>query len=376
MGQIIRPGSSTSGYDRQSSRPFFVVHILSQYGFRGLVAMVFAAVIAFAPLAALIWFNVFRLTSVVSRQCGVRVVARERTEYQRASDRPGKTGLLQITVEVPTFDGWLKLRHNNDLSPSDPNFVRDERVYLRRAGDLKLPFGLLGRPPISAWVPAGDYEIAVVHETPPDFLMQTGSPGVRFPFVTIYESCTVQNREQTVVNVLLPHYGWGRGTPLYLAGQMGAPSDQPPPDLKRLFKSIAKSKAIPTPGGYVLLFAEPVVTHTEEHQRCTVDFDELQQVPREWTRNQLAMLRNWLPPGETAARDKLSPLVTNLMRREMFEGWFFYAMAGIAGLVLTNWGSIAILERWRRREMFSNTVWLCFWIFVISAVGWWFVGNS
>jgi hypothetical protein len=90
---------------------------------------------------------------------------------------------------------------------------------------------------------------------------------------------------------------------------------------------------------------------------------------REWTRDQLATLRNWLPASETTARATLSKLVDALLWRESLQGWFTYALAGIAGLVFTKWGALAILERHQRPELRKLIVRSAA-IFVIAATVW------
>lgn len=380
MGQVIGPGTSSSATPHHARGAFFPVQLIRQYGFRAVLAMLVAAGVAFIPLAILIWFNVFRLTSVIATQCGQPVVVKPgRFEQQQSDDEPGETGLLQITCEVPTLDGWRELLCDEDpalrsAGPSNSIYVRDERVYLRRAGNPNVPFGLLGRPPVSAWLPAGDYEIAVIHEAPSDRSL-IDSPQTGFPFVTMFDSCEVADRQKTVRRIQLPHYSRGQGTPLSVVGQDSETRIPPAPDLQLLKRSIVDAMTIPSLGGYIIVMGEPHVDHSEDHARCVVDFDSLQSVPREWTRNQLATLRNWLPPEEAQARAKLSPLVSALVRREMFEGWFFYTAAGVAGLVFTKWGAITTLEPYRRRDRFFGLAKLCLVIFLISAVGWWLIGN-
>jgi hypothetical protein len=379
MGQIIQPTSSSSGSSWQA-RPFFVIDILRQYGFRGFVAMVLAAFIAFIPLALLIWFNVFRLTSVIASQVASPVVVRP-GEFQSESqnNRPGKTALLQIAVEVPTTNGWEELLNDRDPAqkgrdPWGARFVRRERVYLRKSGGMQLPYGLLGRPPVSVWLPAGEYDLAVVHETPPN-PNEFDSPVTGFPLVTVFDSCTVRSGEKTIRRIQLPHYGLGENTSIRVSGAVDDRGRQPSPNLKPLAQALRQLIPIPTPGGYLISFPEPTLYHSEEHRGCTVDFEDLQPVSREWTREQLAIVRNWLRKNQLPENEILWPLVQSLLRREMCEGWFLYTLAGFAGLILTKWGSLAILEPFHRRGLRGKTLKLCFWIFLLSAVGWWFAGN-
>ncbi|MBS0203939.1 MAG: hypothetical protein JSS49_13625 [Planctomycetes bacterium] len=380
MGHIIQPGSSSTGGSWRGSRSFFLIDVVRQYRAWGIQAILMAAAVAFLPLAALIWFNVFRLSSVVATQISPAVVVRPgRYEDEREKDKPGETGLLQIICEVPTVDGWSDLLCDQDpvLRQRDPQgsiYVREERVYLRKAGPLNLPFGLLGPPPVCVWVPTGDYELAIVHAAPNDRSL-INSPQTGFPFITVLDACSVNDREKTVRRIQLPHYDWGRGTAISVTGQAEGSDEPLAPDLGRLVAAIELVTPVPTPGGYVLDLPEPTVSHTEDHRNCSVDFENLRSVPREWTRNQLADLRRLLPASEARARDKLWLLIQALLRREMLEGWFSYALAGVSGLVMTKWGTLAILERYRRSELLGSSIRFCIVIFVISAIAWWFAGN-
>jgi len=154
---------------------------------------------------------------------------------------------------------------------------------------------------------------------------------------------------------------------------VGQPFIYRPPtedDLRLLLDQIQTLTMIPTPGGYLFSLGEPQVRHVEGHRQCTVDYTDLQSVPREWTRDQIATLRNWLPKSATPAREKLSELVGHLQWREMFQGWFCYAAAGVAGLVFTRWGALRILEPNRRGETFGDSVKNCVVIFMASALVW------
>ena len=55
--------------------------------------------------------------------------------------------------------------------------------------------------------------------------------------------------------------------------------------------------------------------------------DELAAVNREWTREQLAELRAWLPAEATTARRRLDELIRSLDWRAFFQGWYCYAAA-------------------------------------------------
>lgn len=281
-------------------------------------------------------------------------------------------------MRCPTIDGWKELLSDGDRDNTADErfhsiFVRDELVYLRKAGIAGLPFGLLGPPPVSVWLPAGDYEIAVVHAAPHDRSL-LNSPQTGFPFITMFDSCSVPKSKKTTRRIPLPHYDWGAGQPVSIAGEVESDSTPAQPNLGPIRHAIETVTTFPTPGGYVLFLNEPQVIHSDEHRECKVDFENLEALPREWTRNQLATLRRWLPREATEARDRVTPLVSSLLRREMFQGWFGYCLVGCAGLVLTKWGSFAILEPYHRRELLHKTVKFCIAIFIVGAAGWWFVG--
>jgi hypothetical protein len=376
MGQIIGPGSSrNSDYSPRNRRSLFGASIIRQYGFRGVVALVVAAMLAFAPLALLLWFNLARLTSVVVSQHGQAVVIKPaRHEQEKDDDEPGETALLQVTCEIPTIDGWRELLCDDDPARrntnfSDSSYVRTERVYLRKAGDRNVPFGLLGKPPVSVWLPAGDYELAVVHDAPRSE-QRIDARSYGFPLVTVLDSCSLPAKKKTVRRIRLPHYDWGDAAPIPPAGQSGDARLPTADELQPLADAIARLTPIPTPGGYLLALAEPLVLHSEDHRHCTADFKALEVVPREWNRDQIATLRNWLPDGSSPARDKLSKLIDALSWREMFEGWFCYALAGVAGLVFTRWGALVILEPNRRRATFGKSLKRCVVVFLVCGLAW------
>jgi hypothetical protein len=379
MGQIIDPGSSRPNFDRPSRgrQPFFVIRLVRTYGSRGVVALLWAALAAFAPLGLLVWANAWRLMSVVVTQCGQSVVVKPgRFQRETEDDKPGETALLQVTCEVPTIDGWRELLSDEDpvrrtVNVFDSCYVRNERVYLRNASDLNLPFGLLGRPPVSVWLPAGNYQIMVVHEAP-RAEARIDATSKSFPLISVFTECAIEAYKKTVCRIRLSHYDWGGGAPIMLAAGDGTTQDRQPTEavLGSLLDVAQSLTAVPTPGGFLLAVEEPEVRHTEDHRLCTVDFADLHAVPREWTRDQIATLRNWLPNDAALARSRLSSLVSSLEWREFFEGWFCYAAAGIAGLVFTKWGAVLLLEPHRRRESFAVSLKLLLSIFFLSMVAW------
>lgn len=377
MARIVTPGTSSSeGSNYGPSRPFFATDLVRRYGLRGVLAIVVAAVLAFAPLGVLYWFNELRLQPVATLAPGQRAVvkpARHRGEQER--EEPGETALLQVICEVPSFDGWQELMQDEDPSrPDSPlggTYVRRELVYLRRAGSELTPFGLLGPPPVSVWLPAGDYEILVVHESP-GAEQRTDSPARAFPWLSVFTECTLEGREKTVCRVPLPHYDWGSPDVRLHIGEADNVPDHAswPDELAPVVAACETVIPLPTPGGYVLALDEPRIHHRDDHHDCVQDYRDLHAVPREWTRDQIAALRNWLPGEATAAKGSLSRLVDRLLWREFLQGWFCYAAAGITGLVFTRFGAIALVEPWRRGDAWRESLGLLVQIFFFSVAAW------
>ena len=381
MGNVIGPGQFSSG-DHRGGRGVsplraFVdsfVNIVRQYGVKGLAALVFAALFAFAPLTLLYWFNEVRLATAVTLSTGQRAVVKPaRFQEEQEEEEPGETALLQVVCEI---DGGRPLLVDEDSRREqgfmvDSYFVRRERVYLRPAGmEPEVPYGLLGKPPVSVWLPAGDYELLVVYETPGgEAIDESDHRG--FPWMTEFAEYSLENQQKTVCRIPLPHYGWNEGPRPAAVGDETS-TDAPPPASQPGW-TVATDQplnAIPTPGGYVLALDEPVVHHDAEHHGCTFDRRQRRSILREWTRDQLAAVRNGLPDDAMEARTQLTSLIDALEWREFFEGWYCYAAAGIAGLVFTRWGALAILEPWRRGESFGESVALMIKIFLASAAIW------
>jgi hypothetical protein len=377
MSRVITPGTSYRGNDRGgSARPFFYVTILREYGTRGAMVLASAALVSFTPVALLFWFNAFWFTSTVTSSVAtVAVVKPERFERDQKDEEPGATGLLQITCEVPTANGWRELWRDDDPDrPRDPYFdtyyVRHEQVYLRRSGSDTIPFAHLGRPPISVWLPAGDYEVLVIHDAPrSEQRIDARSHG--FPLVSVVQFCSAAEGEKTVCRVRLPHHDWGCGSAPLISSPT-APGEERFPtteELQPLTGGIVSLAAIPSPAGVILSLPEPQLQHDMDHRQCTVAFAHLQTIPREWTREQLLTVRNWLPASETAARTKLTELADSLEWRAFLSGWTCFALAGIAGLVLARWGAYRVLEPHRRLET-ADKVKLCAAIFVLASLAW------
>ena len=372
----IAGGNDSNSYSRGSNdRPGPLVEyfgtftqLVRTHGLKGLVVLVIAAMLAFAPLTLLYWFNELRLASPQVHSSHRPVVVHSgQTQEEQEEEEPGETALLQVICETTSFGETRPLlvdrdpRHNRDGQQGSWN-VNRERVYLRQVNDdLEIPFAMLGPPPISIWLPAGDYEIRVVHEA------GGGEPrtdGRRrsFPFVTVAAECSLENKQRVVCRVPLPHFGFEQGF---------EPADAPD-SLAPLIAAWENTPAVPTPNGYVMILPEPTVHHADDHRGCTIDFSHLHSEPREWTREQLARVRNWLPEDATVARAHLSSLVDALGWREMFAGWYCYVAAGVIGIIFTRWGAIAMLEPWRHGESFWDNVGLLCKVF-FAAIAVWFL---
>ncbi len=378
MAHIIAPGSASSNSNADHrSRPFFLVDIFQRYGAKAAFALVIAAAVAFAPLMTLYWFNELRCQPVVTQALGTSVVVKPgRYQQDQSGDEPGETALLQVVCEVPTSDGWRYLLVDDDpvrrgVQTSDSNYVRKELVYLRRAGHSQLPFGLLGKPPVSAWLPAGEYEVLVIHEAPQADFSISARPRA-YPLISAVAYPSLEPRVKTVCRIPLPHYNGGGSEPVQLLGAAGPVADGAltAADLAAFLPGYEAAFPIPTPAGFLLSLPEPTIQHAAEHRGCVADLRELQTVPREWSRNQLAAVRNWLPDDAVQARANLSQLVDRLQWFEFLEGWFCYACAAVAGLTFTKWGTLTLLDPVRRRNVWSKSPSVLLKIALVSVVIW------
>lgn len=378
MARFVTPGQSQpDGGGSFRFRPFFVIDLVRRYGVGAVYAIFFAALFAFAPLATLYWFAELRLQPVVTTELGRQVVVKSaQTHEEQEHEKPGETALLQVTCDIPVAEGWQELLRDGDKAHTDSmvlgsNYVRRERVYVRRVGSKHVPFGLLGPPPVSVWLPAGNYEILVIYEAPTGE-SRIDAPGKSFPWLSEFADCSLESRTKTVCRIRLPHYDRGNPDALLGIGSSAGFSDQrvPTEHFAELLASCETAVAIPTPAGYVLQLEEPEVNHHDAHRGCFQDFQTLHSIPREWTRSQLVSLRNWLPPDATRSRERLTTLVDQLGWRQFLEGWFCIAAAGISGLVFTRWGALNLLEPWRRRQALREIPGLLVKIFFLSVVAW------
>jgi hypothetical protein len=223
------------------------------------------------------------------------------------------------------------------------------------------------------WVPAGDYEILVIHECP-DGVMDVTGRRYSYPWVSAIKGCSLEAHQTTRCQVPLPHYDWGGAAEIELVTDPDSKSSKhlTAEELAPLLQACEEVSAVPTPGGYLLALGEPSIQHTGEHRGCAADMRRLEVLPREWTRDQLAALRNWLPESARPARDRLSRLVDRLLWREFLAGWYCYAAAAITGVIFTRGGTIALVQPWRRRDAWSESVKQWFAIAIASVAVWLF----
>lgn len=378
MARIVTPGSLQPGNSGpRRSRPFFATELIQQHGVRAVFAILVAALFAFSPLAVLYWFNSLWLQSVITTTIGQPVVVKPGQKHdEQEREEPGETALLEVRCDVPSFNDWQELLEYGDpANANQPGFesryVRHELVYVRRAGSSAVPFALLGSPPVSVWLPEGDYQILVVHEAPRNDT-RIWVPGPSYPLLSVFSECSLESRKTTVCRVPLPHYETGDPNVLLQIGNAVEPTAREPSleELAPLISECETLNAIPTPGGYILNLPEPLIHHQDGHRGCAQDFDEQQTVRREWTRDQIATLRNWLPRDAVQAKARLSVLIDRLQWREFLQGWFCYAAAGISGLVFTKWGAIEMVDPWRHGRTRSDSLRLIIRIFLFSVAAW------
>jgi hypothetical protein len=384
MGRIVQPGYSRSddGGSRRTGGGLVALftsfkRIVVDYGFRGILALIVAAILAFAPAWTLVWFNTARLAQVVHLKPGQTFIvkpARHHDDQER--DEAGATGVLVVTCDAPWVNGPRPLLADRDpyrerAGLTDAPGSRREQVYVRPVTDVELPFGLLGSPPVSAWLPEGEYEVLVVYEAPTSESRVDALPR-GFPLLNARERVTLEKFQKTRCNVYLPHHESGTFEALHAHQETSgvAPRDPTADELRPIFAACAEATVVPTFGGYLMTLPQPLVRHIDGHSGCTEDYATLESVTREWTREQLATLRNWLPDDAAEGRARLSKLVDNLQWRELLQGWYCYAAAGVAGLVFTRWGATAMLEPWQRGASFAESVKLCVSIFLLSMLIW------
>ena len=339
------------------------------------VAVVFMA-LGLSPTLFLLWWNWWRLApvEVVS---GVKVQVKSAQLTQEAEEeKPGETALLYVTGQVWRRGAWRDLlqvtdsagRRQDEISPP---YVRHEMVYVRPAKKDKWPFALLGEPPVSAWLPAGEYEIMVVYEASRGLANSDSSKPRPFPLVTEHVVQALSAGRRTVVRVPLPHHEDCFDNSLDVRGHEGVAGTQVPrAALQRLVDAVERTTCVPSPGGVVLELPEPTIQHHEYHRGCEEDFSDLTPCRREWTQGQIFSLLDWLPADAVAARQRLEQMTKSLAWRSFFQGWFWYAGAGISGLVFARWATIAKLNKSRSRRELVESLKLLAGIFCLAVLVW------
>lgn len=339
------------------------------------VAVVFMA-LGISPTLFLLWWNWWRLTPVPIVS-GFKVqVKNSQLTREAEEEKPGETALLYVTGQVWRSGQWRNLlqpmddagRRPDEISPS---YVRHEMVYIRPAKKDMWPFALLGEPPVSAWLPTGGYEIMVVYETSRG-LSNSDSGKLRpFPLATEHVVQDLSAGRRTVVHVPLPHHEDCFDNSLNVRFREETPGTQVRrAELQRLLDAVERTTCVPTPGGVMLELPEPTIQHHEDHRGCEEDFSDLVECRREWTLGQIFTLLDWLPADAVAARQRLEQMTQSLGWRSFFQGWFWYAAAGISGLVFARWATIAKLTPYQsRRELVESLKFLA-GIFFLAVLAW------
>jgi len=341
-----------------------------------MVVAVVCMAMGISPTLFLLWWNWWRLAPVPIA-AGVKVqVKNARLTRDAEEDKPGETALLHVTGQVWRSGEWRDLlqvtddaaRRPDEISPS---YVRHELVYIRPAKKDKWPFALLGEPPVSAWLPAGEYEIMVVYEASRGMSNTSSGKPRPFPLATEHVVQDLSAGRRTVVRVPLPHHEDCFDNSLSVRDHEGTDGAQVPgPKLQRLLDAVEHTTCLPSPGGVLLDVPEPAIRHDEYHRGCEEDFCDLAPCLREWTLGQLFTLLDWLPADALAARARVEQMTGSLGWRSFFQGWFWYVAAGISGLVFARWATIAKLDRFRARREAVESIKLLMGIFFLAVLVW------
>jgi hypothetical protein len=339
------------------------------------VAVVFMA-LGLSPTLFLLWWNWWRLApvEVVS---GVKVQVKSAQFTREAEEeKPGETALLYVTGQVLRSGEWRDLlqltdeaaRRPDEVSPS---YVRHELVYVRPAKKEKWPYALLGEPPVSAWLPAGEYEVMVVYEANRGLSNPDSSKPRPFPLASEHVVQELSAGRRTVVRVPLPHHEDCFDNSLSVRDHEGTTGAQVPRvQLQRLLDAVEHTPCVPSPGGVLMELPEPMIQHHEDHRGCEEDFGNMVACRREWTLGQIFTLLDWLPADAVAARQRLEQMAKSLGWRSFFQGWFWYAAAGISGLVFARWATIAKLNKYRSRSELVESLKLLAGIFFLAVLAW------
>ena len=380
MSQPIQPSRRSSSWRYTRVRGPSVLSMVRERGVYGMVVAVAAMALGLSPTVFLVWWNWFRLTPVpiVGAAAGVQVKSGELSKEAK-EDKPGETALLHVTCEVGRQGRWRELLQFEDearYQPDDPMppYVRNEQVYIRPTKRTNCPFGLLGQPPVSAWLPAGEYEVLVIYGGNSGFGNADSSKPSVYPLAREEIVQELAAGQRTDVRVQLPHHQACFDCSLTVRrdgeAALASGHDLLAAEVEPLLSAIEKNTCIPTPGGVLLDLPEPVIHHNEWHRLCEVDFQDLEHRPREWTRGQLQTLLDWLPRGAVKARQRLEEIDRSLAWRDYFGSWLWYATAGISGLAFARWATIAKLQPYRSRGAFAESLKLALAIFFFAILVW------
>lgn len=377
MSLPIRPSFRSSGSRYSSPRGLSVVSLIRERGAYGMVVALVAMSLGISPLLFLLWWNSWRFAPVPVATVNTRVqVKTAQLTRDTKEEKPGETALLWVTGQVLRFGEWRDLLQPMDEAGQRPDeisrsYVRRELVYVRPAEKDTWPFALLGEPPVSAWLPAGEYEIMVVYETTRGMSNFDRDQLRPFPLASEHVVQELSAGRRTEVHVPLPHHADCFDNTLDVRPHdETAGTPVPRAELQRLLDAIERTTCVPSPGGVLLNVPEPAIHHHDGHRGCEEDFNDLIACPREWTLDQLFTVMDWLPADAVAARQHIEPLTRSLRWRSYFQGWFWYVAAGISGLVFVRWATIAKLAPYQsRRELVASLKFLVA-IFFLAVLAW------
>ena len=192
-----------------------------------------------------------------------------------------------------------------------------------------------------------------------------------FPLASEHIVQELSAGRRTVVRVPLPHHEDCFDNTLAVRDHEGTSGAQVPRvELQRLLDAVEHTTCVPSPGGVLLDLPEPTIQHHEYHRGCEEDFSDLTACRREWTQGQIFTLLDWLPADAVAARQRLEQMTKSLGWRSFFQGWFWYAAAGISGLVFARWATIAKLDKFRARREAVESLKLLAGIFLLAVLVW------
>ena len=375
--RIQQPSPYSSGPRRSSVRGPSVFSIVRERGVYGMVIALVAMTLGLSPTVFLLWWNLMRISPVpiVAPAISVPVKSSELSK-EAEDDKPGDTALLHVACDVGRSDRWRELLRNDDSARYQfndvmPVYVRDEQVYVRSTKTALCPFALLGQPPVSAWLPAGEYEILAVYGASRGFENRDADKRPLFPLARELIKQDLVAGQRTDLRVQLRHHQDCFDDSLAIRPESETADTSK--ELKSLWAAIENDACIPTPGGVIMDLPDPVIHHNEWHRACECNFLEFEHHPREWTQSQIETLRGWLPPEAAKARARLEGIAQALAWRVFFQGWFCHAVAGISGLAFARWATIAKLQPLSSRKAFFDSCKLAVAIFCLALFTWFVV---